>query len=127
MNFNSGPTVTFSPTSASFPFERKQLSLSLSKQVRVPLESQTNEAPSSFNGIFPKGSLSLSAPHAEIWVQGKQVWPNFLFGPGRILSKLHWQLLIRDRSSTYGTYVNGIRIQHQTLLESGDIVVRGHC
>jgi len=104
MNFNALPTVSFTPTSDSFPFESKQLSLS--NKVRVQLESQSSVAPSPSNGIFPRGPLSLSAPHAEVWIQGKQV-------------------IIRDRSSTYGTYVNGIRIQQQTLLQDADIVTLG--
>ncbi|KAF8548823.1 hypothetical protein OG21DRAFT_1515873 [Imleria badia] len=104
MNFNALPTLSFTPTSVSFPFEPKQLSLR--DKVRVQLESQSDITPSSSNGIFPRGPLSLSAPHAEVWIQGKQV-------------------LIRDRSSAYGTYVNGIRIQHQTLLQDGDVVTLG--
>ncbi|KAG8216582.1 hypothetical protein J3R82DRAFT_6766 [Butyriboletus roseoflavus] len=103
MNFNALPTISFTPTSDSSPFESKQLALS--DKVRVQLESQSSHAPSSSNGIFPRGPLSLSTPHAEVWIQGKQV-------------------LIRDRSSAYGTYVNSIRIQNQTLLQDGDIVVR---
>ncbi|KAH0834953.1 hypothetical protein J3R83DRAFT_10648 [Lanmaoa asiatica] len=71
MNFNVLPTVSFTPTPVSFPFEAKELSLS--DKVRVQLESQSNDAPSSSNGIFPRGSLSLSTPHAEVWIQGKQV------------------------------------------------------
>ncbi|KAI9568730.1 hypothetical protein HD554DRAFT_2021912 [Boletus coccyginus] len=104
MNFNALPTLSFTPTSVSFPFESKQLSLP--NKVRIQLEPQTSVASSTSNGIFPRGSLSLSAPHAEVWIQGKQV-------------------LVRDRSSTYGTYINGIRIQQQTLLQDGDIVTLG--
>lgn len=71
MNFNALPTVSFTPTSVSFPFEPKQLSLS--NKVRVQLEPQSSVVPSPSNGIFSRGSLSLSAPHAEVWIQGKQV------------------------------------------------------
>ncbi|KAG9311587.1 hypothetical protein JVU11DRAFT_7796 [Chiua virens] len=104
MNFNSAPTVSLKATSAGFPFLTKHLSLPY--KVRIQLEAQSSEAPSTSNGVFPTGSLSLSTPHAEIWIQGKQ-------------------LLIRDRSSTYGTYINGIRIQEQTLLQDGDILTLG--
>jgi len=34
-----------------------------------------------------------------------------------------FQILIRDRNSTHGTYVNDIRIVQQTLLQNGDILV----
>ena len=71
MNFNALPTLSLIPTAGSFPFEFKQLSLP--DKVRIQLESQSNVAPSSSNGVFPKGPLSLSAPHAEVWIQGKQV------------------------------------------------------
>lgn len=71
MNFNALPTLSFTPTPVSFPFESKQLSLR--DKVRVQLESQSDVAPSSSNGIFPRGPLSLSEPHAEVWIQGKQV------------------------------------------------------
>ncbi|KAF8137090.1 hypothetical protein EV363DRAFT_648659 [Boletus edulis] len=104
MNFNALPTVSFTPTPDSFPFESKQLSLA--DKVRVQLGCEFDVAPSPSNGIFPKGPLSLSTPHAEVWIQGKQI-------------------LIRDRSSVHGTYVNGIRIQQQTLLQDGDLVTLG--
>ncbi|KAF9220768.1 hypothetical protein BS17DRAFT_847759 [Gyrodon lividus] len=102
--FNVLPAVSFAPTAGSFPFQPKRLFLS--EKIRVPLAPQSNEPPSSSNGVFPQGSLSLSMPHAEVWIQGKQI-------------------LIRDRSSTFGTYVNGIRIEHQTLLQDGDIMTMG--
>ncbi|KIJ63788.1 hypothetical protein HYDPIDRAFT_91601 [Hydnomerulius pinastri MD-312] len=104
MNFNVLPTVSFTPTADSFPFQPKRLSLS--DKVRVLLAPQTTTPPSSSNGVFPQGSLSLGTPHAEVWIQGKQI-------------------LIRDRGSTFGTYVNGIRIENQTLLQDGDIVILG--
>lgn len=51
-------------------------------------------------------------------------YTNFPFHSPRSDADKQTQVLIRDRSSAYGTYVNGIRIQHQTLLQDGDIVVR---
>ncbi|KAF8838444.1 hypothetical protein BDN67DRAFT_907312 [Paxillus ammoniavirescens] len=98
------PAVSFVPTKDSFPFQSKLLFLS--DKVRVLLGPQSYEPPSASNGAFPQGSISLSAPHAEVWIQGKQI-------------------LIRDCSSTFGTYVNGVRIEHQTLLQNGDILTLG--
>lgn len=51
---------------------------------------------------------------------------NFLLIIHQVLMIEGTQVLIRDRGSMYGTYVNGIRIQQQTLLESGDIIVCSH-
>ncbi|KAL4068417.1 hypothetical protein V8B97DRAFT_908200 [Scleroderma yunnanense] len=104
MHCNILPSITFTPTAASFPFPPKRLFLSQS--IKVPLESQTSKQASSDNGIFPPGLVSLSAPHAEVWIQGKHV-------------------IIRDRGSSYGTRVNGIRIENQTLLQDGDIITLG--
>ncbi|KAG2140680.1 hypothetical protein DEU56DRAFT_798193 [Suillus clintonianus] len=95
MNFCIAPCLTLSPTTDSCPFEA--IRLSFTNNVRIPL------GPTAFT---PGGSISLASPHAEIWLQSKQV-------------------LIRDQNTTHGTYVNGMRIVQQTLLQNGDILTLG--
>ncbi|KAG1906295.1 uncharacterized protein F5891DRAFT_942029 [Suillus fuscotomentosus] len=93
MNFCVAPCLTLSPTADSCPFEA--IRLSFTGNVRLG------------PGVFtPGGSISISSPHAEIWLQNKQI-------------------LIRDQNTTHGTYVNGIRIVQQTLLQNGDILTLG--
>ncbi|KAG2096997.1 uncharacterized protein F5147DRAFT_583802 [Suillus discolor] len=93
MNFCVAPCLTLSPTADSCPFE--PIRLSFTGNVRLGPEAFT-----------PGGSISISSPHAEIWLQNKQI-------------------LIRDQNTTHGTYVNGIRIVQQTLLQNGDILTLG--
>lgn len=95
MNFCVAPCLTLSPMADSCPFEAIRLSFTCN--VRIPL------GPTAFS---PGGSISVSSPHAEIWLQNKQI-------------------LIRDQNTAYGTYVNGIRIVQQTLLQNGDILTLG--
>ncbi|KAG2358133.1 hypothetical protein BDR07DRAFT_1295846 [Suillus spraguei] len=95
MNFCAAPCLTLSPMADSCPFEA--IRLSFTHNVRIPL------GPAVFT---PGGSISISSPHAEIWLQNKQV-------------------LIRDQNTTHGTYVNGIRIVQQTLLQNGDTLTLG--
>ncbi|KAG1729506.1 uncharacterized protein EDB91DRAFT_810891 [Suillus paluster] len=95
MNFSIAPCLTLSPTASSCPFEA--IRLSFTSNLRIPL------GPAAFT---PGGSISLASPHVEIWLQNKQV-------------------LIRDQNTTHGTYVNGIRIVQQTLLQNGDILTLG--
>ncbi|KAG1798836.1 uncharacterized protein HD556DRAFT_154362 [Suillus plorans] len=95
MNFCVAPCLTLSPTADSCPFEA--IRLLFTGNVRIPL------GPGAFT---PGGSISISSPHAEIWLQNKQI-------------------LIRDQNTTHGTYVNGIQIVQQTLLQNGDILTLG--
>lgn len=95
MNFCVAPCLTLSPMADSCPFEA--IRLSFTANVRIPL------GPAAFT---PGGSVSIASPHVEIWLQNKQV-------------------LIRDQHTAHGTYVNGIRIVQQTLLQNGDILTLG--
>ncbi|EGO03358.1 hypothetical protein SERLA73DRAFT_46050 [Serpula lacrymans var. lacrymans S7.3] len=108
MSTKLSPSITLSPSDASFSFHTKSISLPPNTRVLLSPELNASEKSSTANGWFPasSGSVSLSAPHAEIWAQAGQV-------------------LIRDHRSLYGTYVNGIKIEQQTLLQSGDIVTLG--
>ncbi|KAG1868034.1 hypothetical protein C8R48DRAFT_671530 [Suillus tomentosus] len=93
MNFCVAPCLTLSPTADSCPFEA----------IRLFFTGNVSLGPGAFT---PGGSISISSPHAEIWLQNKQI-------------------LIRDQNTTHGTYVNGIRIVQQTLLRNGDILTLG--
>ncbi|KAG2151144.1 uncharacterized protein EDB93DRAFT_295675 [Suillus bovinus] len=95
MNLCISPCLTLSPTADSCPFEA--IMLSFTCNARIPL------GPAAFT---PGGSISISSPHAEIWLQNKQI-------------------LIRDQNTAHGTYVNGTRIVQQTLLQNGDILTLG--
>ncbi|OJA20609.1 hypothetical protein AZE42_07757 [Rhizopogon vesiculosus] len=95
MNFNVSPSLTLAPTADSCPFEA--IRLSFTSNTRIPLGSEV---------FTPGGSISLASPHVEIWLQSKQI-------------------LIRDQKTAYGTYVNGVRIVQQTLLQNGDILTLG--
>ncbi|KAJ8589480.1 hypothetical protein M405DRAFT_817873 [Rhizopogon salebrosus TDB-379] len=95
MNFNVAPSLTLSPTADSCPFEA--IRLSFTSNVRIPLGSEA---------FTPGGSITLTSPHVQIWLQNKQI-------------------LIRDQKTTHGTYVNDVRIVQQTLLQSGDVLMLG--
>ncbi|KAG0702198.1 hypothetical protein DFH29DRAFT_922742 [Suillus ampliporus] len=113
MNFSIAPCLTLSPTADSCPFEA--IRLSFTSNVRIPL------GPGAFT---PGGSLSLASPHVEIWLQNKQVGKQAFENDGGTL-KDALQVLIRDQKTARGTYVNGIRIVQQTLLQNGDILTLG--
>jgi hypothetical protein len=95
----------------SCPFEA--IRLSFTANVRIPL------GPTAFT---PGGSVSIASPHVEIWLQNKQVSERVFKYDGRTLRDA-FQVLIRDQHTAHGTYVNGIRIVQQTLLQNGDILV----
>ncbi|KAH7904985.1 hypothetical protein BJ138DRAFT_840023 [Hygrophoropsis aurantiaca] len=99
MNFMTNsvaPSITLTPTTNSFPFPSKRVTLSQNSTcLASELLASRNAAP-----------VSISTPHAEVWIHDNQV-------------------LIRDRRSSYGTLVNGVRIDQQTLLRSGDVVTLG--
>ncbi|KAH7919704.1 hypothetical protein BV22DRAFT_1040636 [Leucogyrophana mollusca] len=100
MSFMTGsvaPSITLSPTTNSFPFQSKRISLSQNNRTSLgpDLLGSRNGAP-----------VSLSTPHAEIWMQDRQV-------------------LIRDRRSSHGTFVNGVQAEQQTLLQNGDTITLG--
>lgn len=111
MNFCVAPCLTLSPMADSCPFEA--IRLSFTGNVRVPL------GPTAFT---PGGSISIASPHVEIWLQNKQVSERVFKYDGRTLRDAS-QILIRDQHTAHGTYVNGIRIVQQTLLQNGDILV----
>lgn len=111
MNFCVAPCLTLSPMADSCPFEA--IRLSFTGNVRVPL------GPTAFT---PGGSISIASPHVEIWLQNKQVSERVFKYDERTLRDA-FQVLIRDQHTAHGTYVNGIRIVQQTLLQNGDILV----
>lgn len=111
MNFNILPTVTFTPTAGSFPFSPKRLFLS--QNVKVPLEAQTSRQASPDNGIFLPGSASLSAPHAEVWIQGKHV-SLFLFAWSyTIYASCHYSLLGYNSGPRLIIWYTGERSSHR--------------
>lgn len=135
------PVVTLSSASGSFPFLTKRISLtSGSKTVLGSTEGisvgiqQTARTPTTSNGWFPARAtgdittpkispLPLSSSHAEIWCEGGRV---SLLHASRLCfywSQVHVKVYIRDLSSAFGTFINGLKISQVTSLKTGDTVV----
>ncbi|KIK04576.1 hypothetical protein K443DRAFT_4547 [Laccaria amethystina LaAM-08-1] len=112
----STPSLHLSPTSGSFSFQPKQIKL-CDKRVVLGIEIPDDPAhtSSSSNGWFTVvrtrnstgiSPLPVSTSHAEVWLSGSKVY-------------------IRDLDSPFGTFVNGVKIKTDTLLQQGDVLSLG--
>ncbi len=70
------------------------------------LELQIGRSASSCALTVPRGHGRVSRVHAQIHRYGDQIW-------------------LRDLQSTYGTYLNSVRVGQAMLIESGDLITLG--
>ncbi|KAF9029108.1 hypothetical protein BDZ89DRAFT_1065633 [Hymenopellis radicata] len=110
----SGPIISLSPASGSYPFQTKYIPLSSTKHVLGSVEGggKTPRKASTGNGWFASKTdsaatpLTLSAVHAEVWMESGQVY-------------------LRDLDSAFGTYVNGAKVRSAVTLKTGDTLALG--
>ncbi|KAF8189303.1 hypothetical protein BJ912DRAFT_377316 [Pholiota molesta] len=117
------PTLTLFSVSGSFPFQTKHLPLSPGSKITLGSTEGTAGTRQSIhvaatnNGWFPPkqtgdstippvSPLPLSSSHAEVWLDGGNVY-------------------VRDLDSAFGTFVNGLRIAKSNPLKTGDTITLG--